>query len=307
MRLRVRNARLARVFDAVAQMFEHLNDVRTFGLAAEMAFWLFLSLIPLAAVAGLVAAKLAVRHWGVVGPVVTSLPPDTSQFIATQLRAVAAWNGGAVALPGAAIFVWLAASGVHAVFDALEIQTQSTRRPWWKKRALAILTCGSLSIGVGALALFTTGIGWLEELVEAVPVGAQTGRPSAFALVARGVGGLLVLYGLNVGLFVIGIPRKDCPALPRAPGAVLSTVLETILSFGYGLYVRAAGTGDVYRGALGVIGVTMITLYLLSVALLFGAELNRHLAGRGSDRPREAVSRQRSRPAVAMRRAPLRL
>jgi membrane protein len=305
MRLRVRNGRLARVLDAAAQMFEHLNDVRTFGLAAEMAFWLFLSLVPLAAVAGLVAARLAVRHWGVAGPVVTSLPPDTSQFIATQLRTVAAWNGGAVALPGTAIFVWLAASGVHAVFDALEIQTQSTR-PWWKKRALAILTCVSVSIGAGALALLTAGIGWLEELVKAVPVGAQTGPPSAIALVARGIGGLLVLYGLNVGLFVIGIPRKDRSALPRAPGAVLSTVLETVLSFGYGLYVRAAGTGDVYRGALGVIGVTMITLYLLSVALLFGAELNWYLAGRGSDRPREAVSRQRSRPTVAMRRTPLR-
>lgn len=305
MRLRVRDARLAGVLDAVAQMFKHLNDVRTFGLAAEMAFWLFLSLIPLAAVAGLVAAKLAVRHWGVVGPVVASLPPDTSQFIATELRTVAAWNGGAVALPGAAIFVWLAASGVHAVFDALEIQTQSTR-PWWKKRALAIISCVSLSIGVGALALLATGIEWIEDLVKAVPFGAQTGRPSAIALVARGIGGLFVLYGLNVGLFVIGIPREDRSAVPLAPGAFFSTVLETILSFGYGLYVRAAGTGDVYRGALGVIGVTMITLYLLSVALLFGAELNRYLGGRGSDRPREAVSRQRSRPAVATRRTPLR-
>ncbi len=280
MRLWVRKAGLARVLDAVAQMFKHSNAVRTFGLAAEMAFWLFLALIPLAAVAGLVAAKLAVRHWGVVGPVVRSLPPDTSQFIAAQLRTVAAWNGGAVALPGVAIFVWLAASGVHAVFDALEIQTQSTR-PWWKKRALAILTCVSLSLGVGALALLATGIGWLEELVRGVPVGAQTGRPSAITLVARGIGGLLLLYGLNVGLFVIGIPRESRSALPRAPGACLSTVLETILSFGYALYVRAAGTGDVYRGALGVIGVTMITLYLLAVALLFGAELNRYLGGRG--------------------------
>ena len=39
-----------------------------------MAFWLFLSLLPLAAVAGLIAAKLASGYWSAAGPLLDSLP-----------------------------------------------------------------------------------------------------------------------------------------------------------------------------------------------------------------------------------------
>src|SRR5438094_7666488 len=100
-----------RAVDAIKRMFKHLDDVRTFGLAAEMAFRVFLSLIPLAAVAGLATARLAVRHWGAVAPMFTSLPPDAQRFIGDNLKDVAAWNGGTVALPAALVFAWLASSG----------------------------------------------------------------------------------------------------------------------------------------------------------------------------------------------------
>src|SRR6476469_93827 len=105
MRLTVTNPRIARVVEAVKRMFVHLDRVRTFGLAAEMAFWLFLSLIPLAAVAGLVAARFATQHASAAGPFLMALPPSTRQFVQGELGNVAAWNGGTVALPAIAMFV----------------------------------------------------------------------------------------------------------------------------------------------------------------------------------------------------------
>ena len=47
---------------------------------------------------------------------------------------------------------------------------------------------------------------------------------------------------------------------------------------GYGLYVHVLGTGNAYQAGLGIIGVTMMSLYLFCVALLVGAELNRAVA-----------------------------
>src|ERR1041385_3407477 len=110
-----------------------LDRTRTFGLAAETAFWLFLSLIPLLAVAGLVAARISTENWEQLTPVLRALPESNRVVLHHELERVARWNGGAVGVTGALIFMWLASTGVHAIFRAFEAQTQ-TPRTWAKGR-----------------------------------------------------------------------------------------------------------------------------------------------------------------------------
>jgi hypothetical protein len=80
-----------RGLSAVTRALRWLHDLylcmdrtRTFGLAAETAFWLFLSLIPLAAVAGLAAARISNDHWDRLNPLLTSLPPATRELITSE-------------------------------------------------------------------------------------------------------------------------------------------------------------------------------------------------------------------------------
>ncbi len=260
-------------------MFAHLGRVRTFGLAAEMAFWVFLSLIPLAAVAGLVAARLALTHANATGPLLMTLPPATRELVRGEMGNVAAWNGGAVALPAVVMFFWLASSGVHAIFDALEIQTQSSR-PWWKKRILALGACIALSTGIAAVTLLTTGLGWVRHLAENVSIAGEAAQSSVVARIG-GIGfGAALAIGFNAGLFWVGVPEIARRRLPVWPGALLTTFLEVALGYGYSFYVGKAGDGGAYQGALAVIGVTLTALYLLSTAILVGAELNRYLGAR---------------------------
>jgi membrane protein len=53
--------------------------------------------------------------------------------------------------------------------------------------------------------------------------------------------------------------------------------LETVLGFGYAFYVAKAGRSGAYTASLAVIGVTLMGLYLFSIALLVGAAINRKL------------------------------
>src|SRR5689334_15939484 len=109
------------------ELYRDLDHARTFGLAAETAFWLFLSLIPLLAVGGLVAARISTENWEQLTPVLGAMPGSTRSLIHDELERVARWNGGAVGVTGAAIFVWLASTGVHAMFDAFEVQSKAPR------------------------------------------------------------------------------------------------------------------------------------------------------------------------------------
>ncbi|HEY5147788.1 MAG TPA: YhjD/YihY/BrkB family envelope integrity protein [Polyangiaceae bacterium] len=278
--MRAGRAWVAQAREWLDPMWADIARARTLGLAAEMSFWLFLSLVPLAAVAGLVAAKLATQRAGVAGSLLSAVPPDARAMVTAQVTQVAQWSGKKVAPVAIGMFLWLAASGVHSIFDALEVQAAS-ERPWWQKRALAIATCIGLSIGVAILGVIAVGLGWLETVAgRAVPHAPLEGTIAGF--VVRSVLGLLIATGMVAALYRIGIPRAARSRVPVLPGALFAVALITALGWGYRVYVSATGTGDAYRGSLAVIGITLMTLWLFSLALLLGAELNKVAADRRS-------------------------
>jgi membrane protein len=259
-------------------VFGNIGRSRTLGIAAEMAFWLFLSLLPLAAVAGLVVARFAMRDYGATSGVLSSLPPAVREFLTKELASVSAWNEGAVAPAAAAMFVWLASSGVHSVFDGLELETEANARPWWKKRLLAIAACVALSVGVALIALLSVGLGWVRKFAaDAVPVIAM---PHVASVVIRTAVSLVIAVALVCGLYAVGLPPRARKRMPLLPGAIVAVGLQTALGIAYGMYVRHAGDGGAYQAGLAVIGVTLIALYLLCIAILVGLEVNQVLGAR---------------------------
>jgi membrane protein len=269
------------VLDWMKILWEGVGTTRALGLAAEMAFWLFFSLLPLAAVGGLVLARLQFEGGDVVGTMLGSTPPAVRELIATQLGQVAKWNGGAVGPLAAVVFVWLASSGIHSIFETLEVQA-GVARPWWKKRALALVTCGGLSVGVALLALLGTGLGWLFRLAgTALPHALTSSHGSGlFTLTVRILLGVLIAFGLVAGLYTVGTPRVVHRPFTVVPGTLLAVSLQALSGFGYGLYIHLMGTGNAYQAGLGIVGVTLMSLYLFCLALLVGAELNQAMSDR---------------------------
>lgn len=196
----------------------------------------------------------------------------------------------------AATFIWLASSGLHSVFDALEVQTGAEPRPWWKKRLLAIATCIALSIGVAAIALLATGLDWLNALVgRELPRWVTDLEHGAVGYVVRLFVGALLAVVMTAGVFWIGLPEKY--RAPLLPGAALAVGLQAALGWLYGLYVtKLGGSGSAYQAGLAVVGVTLMTLWLFSIALLLGAQLNRVLC---EARMAKSLRSERSWPSSA--------
>jgi membrane protein len=257
---------------------------RALGLAAEMAFWLFLSLLPLAVVVAFLAARLALRDWSVLAPLLDSMPSDAAGVLRGELFRIAAWNGGSVTPLAAVFFFWLASTGVHSVFDAFEAQT-GTERSWIAKRLLALGVCVALSCAGAVVALIGSGLGWALRSAHEPPLGHHAG--TLWEQIVQGIVGLLVLYALVAGLFRVGIPRKARVELPLVPGTFVVVVLHVALALGYKIFIFAAGNGDAYLAGLAVIGVTMTALYLFAASILIGLGVSQVLShGRAHVRPR---------------------
>jgi membrane protein len=199
--------------------------------------------------------------------------------VKAQVMRVAHAPGRTLAPVAIGVFVWSASTGIHSVFDALEVQVGAVR-PWWKKRLIAIGTSLGLSLGVAVLGLLASGLDWIDRLAgEALPNAAiEAGANRTMNWIVRAGAGFAVAVGMVAALYRIGIPREARGRFPILPGAVFAVLLIGALGWGYGVYLSHAGTGSAYLGSLAAIGVTMMTLWLFSVALLLGAELN-HVLG----------------------------
>jgi len=255
-------------------MVAGIGRARTLGLAAEMSFWIFLALVPLAAVAGFAAARLAKAHLATFSSTLSAVPPEVRDLLVRQVDHLASWHGGTLAPVAAGTFVWLASSGVHAVFDALEVQTGAEARPWWKKRLLAIGTCIGLSIGFGLVAVLGAGLDWLGTLVgRELPAWIPGAVHGTAGHLVRWFVGALVAVAMEAGLFRVGLSGEY--RSPLLPGAVLAVALQAALGWLYGFYVtKLGGSGSAYEAGLAVVGVTLMILWLFSLALLLGAQLN---------------------------------
>lgn len=259
-------------------LLTRLDANRTLGLGAEMAFWLFLSLLPLAAVVGVVAAKLAVGNWSIAAPLLDSLPGATRELLRAELGRMAAWNGGKVGLGAGGMFLWLASSGVHSIFDGIEIEANAAPRPWWKKRLAALVTCLVLSVGTALLTLLATGLGWTWHILGGTTLfQALRFETSELGHILRFVLGAAVSLTLVSGLYWIALPPTTRKTMPIVPGALLATVLQIAIGFGYGLYIKSVGDGGAYQAGLASIGVTLMALYLFCLVMLVGVEVNQML------------------------------
>jgi membrane protein len=276
--------RALRAYVHVRSFVREMDRSRTFGVAAELGFWLFFSLVPLVAVAGMIAAKLAVGHASLSGQAFASIPMQTRELINRQLASVAAWHGRKVGVQAAIVFVWMASSGVHAVFEHLEIKS-GTQRAWVRRRLLAIGTCIALSIGGAVLALIATGVAWIEALLRgALPGSAWHVHSGLFETAVRLVIGFVVSVGLVAGVYRVGMPRAPTRVMPVLPGAVVAVLLHFGLGAAYVAYLSQMGIGGAYLAGLAVIAVTLMALYIFALALLLGAQLNCRLAERRGPR-----------------------
>lgn len=243
-------------------------------LAAGIAFYAFLAMLPLIAAVGMVYGFLAgpaevIAHFRLLVGIV---PGDASSLVAERLGATLADREG-VGL-GLIIALFLAAygttRGAQSVVAALNVVYREERMLRFAERwglALAVAVCGA---GVMLLALFAiAALGYVEDLL---PRGTlllwAVVRIAFWAAMAVGVSaGLALLYRFAPA-------RRGARWIWVAPGALGATLLWLLATFGFGVYVANFARFEATYGALATIIILQLWLYLSALTMLLGAKLN---------------------------------
>ena len=270
------------------------------GLAAELAYRMFLALFPflilLATVAAFVSNAVGASNPAdtIVNSLGSALPKDTADFLRRQINDIVGGRSAGLLSFGLAGTLWASAGGVSSIIKATNrVWGVEDSRPVWKRSVIAVgLT---LSAGVGLLLAFVVLVGAqvygakLADAVDAGPVFAWAVAILRFPIA-------IALIMVAVAVLYWAAPYNEETFGWASVGAVVFTISWLIATSLFGLYVSHFGSYNKTYGALGGVIVLLVWLNVTCFLLLLGSEINAvmrrdRLGEFGDSRPK--IGRQR--------------
>jgi membrane protein len=250
------------------------------GLAAEIAFWVLLSL-PALVLTAIAAASVVLEgaDWQqqlidrVAEVSRIALTETTVGRIESVLQDLIREAGFAIVSTAALATVWTASRAVRVVLTTLTIvYGRHDERAGWQDRLLGFaITLGALLIGIVLAPLLVAGPAFGQTLQDRVALDLSP-LPEIWRALYWPT--TVVMATLVIALlYHLGVPGRA--TWRRAlPGAVLATGVWLAGSAGLRLYGMWIAAGDSAYGSLAGPVVAMLWLWLTGFAVLLGGELN---------------------------------
>lgn len=232
-------------------------------LAAAIAYYAFLSLVPFFIVAFTITTAVAGQRLAdeLVLVLDEFLTPEAATLIEQSLMGTS--GRGGVTILGLLVLVW----GSLRVFRGIDIafsrvygieKMDSLPRQLFNAVIVILGIVSAVTVTVGLSALLPLGI---------IPFGGLVGT----------IGLVLVLPVVFFPLYIV-FPGVKVSILEATPGAVFAGLGWTALGVGFGIYTTYAGSFQLY-GVLGGVLLLLIWFYFGGMILLTGATINAVLAG----------------------------
>ena len=279
-------------FQIAKRGWKEFNADQMMLIAAGVAFYAFLSLVPALVAAmlvyGLVYDPAQVKDQ--IESLSGVLPSSAQSLLSEQLTSLASSSkqGLGVGLVVSLLAsLWSASGGTGNLIMAVNTAyDEDETRGFVKRKALALV------LTVGAIVVFVVTV----ALVAVFPAVANAlSLPTPLRIGVEALRWLLVLAVLGVSLAVLyrAAPDRDAPKMRWVSvGAGVAVVVWVVASVVFSLYVNNFGSYGKTYGSLAGVVVLLLWLWLSIVAVLLGAEINAESekqtvrdTTRGEDRP----------------------
>ncbi|MBD8677067.1 YihY/virulence factor BrkB family protein [Sphingomonas sp. CFBP 13720] len=244
-------------------------------MAAGVAFYAFLSIVPmLGAIVmtyGLIADPEAVsRHMQTIFELV---PADAARLISDQLIAVVTTAASQTGF-GLAIALFFAIYGAMRASSAI-IQALNVIYEEEDERSIITTTLLSAMITLAAVVAAIVGIlsagvlTWLRNATSFLGTGGAIAIQATTWLVAGGIASAAIAFAYRYGP-----DRARARWRWLSVGSTAATVLWLLATVLFGIYAANFANYNATYGALGAVVVLLMWLFVSSLAILIGAEIN---------------------------------
>ena len=264
-------------FAALKRAVQEFQSDDALGLAAQLAYYLILALFPF--ILFLVAVLDTFSNPEFATQVLVYLrqvlPAEVFEIIDGYIGQFLSNESSAPGLLSVGILgtIWAASGAFSAIINALnKAYDVEETRPYWKVKGIAIL----MTIGLSGLILAGVLLLVVGPQIGEVVTG-YFGLGNAFDIVwsiARWPAALLFLV-LTVALIYYFAPDAGQPFRWITPGGFIGVFLWILASLAFRFYLSTDfNSYSATYGSIGAVIILLLYLYISSLAILFGAELN---------------------------------
>ena len=257
--------------ELLKKIFKHLMQPEMRILPGQLAFFLVLSIIPLAALIVTIAAALSISTESIKEAMNLSIPKQ----IADLLNSIIA-NGGInfnIIVFYFSAFL-LASNGTYSMINTSNEIYKVTPKNYFSRRLKAIVMIFILM----GLFLFLLAVPVFGSTISEIILNV-TGDTKLILLTENILSILtypliLIILFINIKLMYVIAPDEEIPSKTTNKGALFTTVLWVIATEIFAFYVGKFASYDLFYGSVSNILVLLLWVYLLSYIFVFGMVIN---------------------------------
>jgi membrane protein len=260
--------------DIAWRVYEEINKDRLLAVAAGVVFYGLLALFP--AVTALVSSYALFAEAATIGKhlafAAALMPGGAFSIVEEQINRIASTGGGGLSVGfifGLLLAIWSANAGIKAMLDALNVIYGET-----EKRGFIKLNLVSLAMTLGALIFLLLAIATVVVLPLVFAwLGIEGFGQWLLAALRWPVIMVVIAFGLGV-LYRFGPSRDEARWQWLSVGAVVATLLWIAGSALFSWYLSNFADYNATYGSLGAGIGLMMWLWLTTISILLGAEIN---------------------------------
>ena len=242
--------------------------------AAELSYFLLFSMFPLLMFVNSILAQLDITLEGIT-PVLEMLPKSLQRLITGYLAQLSGPPSFSPMLIGIGLTLYFLSRAVRSMMRTVnDIYHVEVTRGMVKDVLISLgITAGFLISVVCSFVLVVAGRTLLRLLPQAFPI------PQAALDVTHDASFLVMIAFIFAFLMLFNriVPNLHLKFREVWPGALFSLVAWILVSWAFSFYVDNMARYSVLYGSLGTIIVLMLWLYIVSMLLLMGPQLNHTL------------------------------
>lgn len=277
----MKKSRVAWFIDFSKQLFKKIRADDVQAISAQLTYYLILSFFPFLIFVMTLVGYANISMEDKISDLSEIMPLEAVSIIEEIVKEVSQGRSQALLSFGMLATLWAASRGINAIVKGLnKAYDLDEDRAFWKVRGISVLVTVVIGVIVLLSILLLVFGGWVgDQLTLLFQFSERLHR--LWNLLQYGIP-LIVMTVVFTFLYLFA-PNRRITFREALPGAIFTTIGWITTSFIFSLYVNQFGNFTKTYGSLGGVMILLIWLYISSIIILVGGEINAtlvHVRGR---------------------------
>lgn len=260
----------------IKSLIKRIIDDEIFALASQLSYSLLLAFFPFLIFLMTLIGFSSINSELVLSELSNILPTSAYELVRNTVVEILETRNTNLLSFGIILTLWTASSGFRSVIKGInKAYDEREKRSIFRVIGISIIS----TLGLGFLIIITILLLVFGQIIGSL-LAKKMGFSYLFNIIWYLLRYVIIIFSM-ITIFALMyryIPSRRLKWKEVIPGAIFSTLGWIVVSFGFAFYVNNFGDYSKVYGSIGAVIILLTWLYLTSVIIIVGGEINASIA-----------------------------